>query len=123
MAGPIRPGGVEDGAGGAEPIPEEATQATRGRYGVAELAVGLLLGRVRPLTDDPEPPSPDALHEAAIDLAIDCLCDDRHHVAEVVAGAAGWLLLKHGGGRSGSWATQRAKRMLALVGARFPREA
>lgn len=120
VAGPIRPvDALIDGVR-SEPIPEEATQATRGRYGVAEAACQFLLGMST--TRDPDGPSndstPEALHEAAVDLAIDCLCDEGHHVAEIVAEAAALLLLRHGGGRSGSWATARARRMCSLVGAR-----
>lgn len=130
-AGPIRPNthpaAARDmiaAAGGdpfvllSEPIPEEATQATRGRYGVAECVVQALLGVSS--TRDPEGPSndrtPEAVDEAAIDLAIDMLCDESHHVAEIVAGAAAWLLAT----QRQPWAAGRARRMCSVVGVRFP---
>lgn len=59
--------------------------------------------------------APDEVHEAAVDLAIALLCDEEHHVAEIVAGAAAWLLATY----KGSWAAARARRMCAVVGVRF----
>ena len=114
-AGSIRPGWPENDDTCEEPIPEEATQATRGRYGVAEAACQALLGMST--TRGPDQ-TPEALHEAAIDLAIDAICDERHHVAEIVAEAAALLLLRH----RGAWVAPRARRMLGLVGARAPKE-
>ena len=111
-AGSIRPGWPENDDTCEEPIPEEATQATRGRYGVAEAACQALLGMSTTRQ------TPEALHEAAIDLAIDAICDERHHVAEIVAEAAALLLLRH----RGAWVAPRARRMLGLVGARAPKE-
>lgn len=71
-------------------------------------------------TRDPDAPTnedtPDEVHARAIDLAIDLLCAPEP-VAEIVAGAAAWLLATY----RGAWATARARRMLSVVGVRFPR--
>lgn len=62
--------------------------------------------------------TPAEVQAAVIDLAIDLLCAPEP-MAEIAAGFAAWLLSQY---RS-SWAAARARRMLSLVGVRFPREA
>lgn len=61
--------------------------------------------------------TPAEVQAAAIDLAIDLLCAPEP-MAEIAAGFAAWLLSQY---RS-SWAAARARRMMSLVGVRFPRE-
>ena len=119
-AGPIREEATDEyGAIQYEPCPEEATQATRGRYGVAEAVCRAMLG----VGGNGWSHTPAALHAATVDLAIALVCDERYHVAEVVAGAAAWLLWSGAPGASrewcGEWVAARARRMIAVVGVRF----
>lgn len=88
-------------------------------YSVAESIVEAFLGASS--TRDPVGPdndkTPEEVHAAAIDLAIELLCDPAP-IAEVTAGAAGWMLAHY----RGSWASARCRRMLSIVGGRtFPR--
>lgn len=124
-AGPIRPETIADLEEAARYLTgrvaiareglDEATPE-RGRYEIAEEVCGHLCGV--PHLD----PETWAVH--VIDAAIDLLCDEEHHVAEVAAGIAEWVHVLGGQGARAERdsVTARARRICRAVGVRFPRE-